>query len=302
MSLFKQLHLKLLALAIAIILWFIVITVENNVVKYPEALKVSAINIAQNLSLMDSIQTAEIYLKMNREQLKELTNNDIEIFIDFSEKRQGRHSMPIQALVEGSRSKVIRIEPAQIEVELVETHNKEVTLLPQIEGSPKSEYKISEIIVKPEKLKLTGPKSFLDQIETLNINYRLSGNEIEDLTVNVEPRLDAIDGTSNVLNYSPAQIELQIKIEREIIEKEIEIEANFIREEDRKLYAEKIKINPSKVKIKGKKEDLDKINKLKTLAIEVSALIRNKQVKTGLELPQGVVLAETSQQVTVILE
>jgi YbbR domain-containing protein len=297
----KQINLKILALVSAIILWFIVITVENNVIKYPNAIRIQAQNIAESLTLKDSLPVANVFLKMDREQFKEISENDIEVYIDLGDKRQGQHTVQVEALVNGSRSKILKVDPAQIQIELTEMFMKEVKVETEITGTPAEEYKVSSASVKPERIKLEGPKILLDKIDVLKALHHLKGDEKADIVVIVIPELAGID-SQETIKISPADVEITIKIEKEIIEKEVEIQPKFIRESDRSIYEKQIEITPAKVKIKGKKEVIEKITSILTSPLEVSALIRSRQINPKLELPDGVTQVELGQQITVTLK
>lgn len=62
-----------------------------------------------------------------------------------------------------------------------------------------------------------------------------------------------------------------------------------------------IKINPSTIEIKGKKEDLVGVNSISTKPVDINSLIGNWNVPIELELPEGVSLVDPNKRVTITL-
>lgn len=89
---FYQIHLKILALLTAITLWFIVITVENTVYIFPEQIKMEILNLGKNLNLEASLPDVDVYLRVNKEDLTQVTK-----------KRIWKYLLTLRILKQGSR-------------------------------------------------------------------------------------------------------------------------------------------------------------------------------------------------------
>ncbi|MCA9374411.1 hypothetical protein KC725_04595, partial [Candidatus Peregrinibacteria bacterium] len=92
MKIFSNIHLKLLALISAIVLWFVVITVENTIYIFPQELEIDVRNLGSNLSLANELPEVKLFLQVSKEELKSLTPDDFNVYIDLGNAQAGEKS------------------------------------------------------------------------------------------------------------------------------------------------------------------------------------------------------------------
>lgn len=301
MKIFYQYNLKILALISAILLWFIVITVENNVVKYPEPIDIQVIGQSEYYALSSPLPQATVYLKMDADELKSITKSEIKVFIDLSLIAEGTHTVDISATVDGLKSKVLKVEPANITVTLSAVLAKEVPLKLILTGQPNEDFIIKSSKISPETVKISGAKSIIDTIKQIEIPYTLTGNETAGFEREITIDLATITNQPLVSIDQPV-VTLTVALETKNAQKEVNITPVFIREEDRSTLASRLKIEPKTVLIQGLADTINEIDSIGTNPLEVSALLRNKSVDVKLNLPQGVTLVNPNQKVTLKLQ
>lgn len=301
MRLLNQLNLKILALVSAIILWFIVITVENNVTKFPEELPISVVGQSENFALSTTLPNASLFLKMDATELKQLSSNDIEVFIDLNNLAEGKHSVNLSATVNGSRSQVLKLEPAKVTVELSSVVTREVPVKLKTVGQQNKDYILKNQEISPEKIKIQGAKSVIDQIKELTALYTFTGLETTDITAEIAVTVENIQAEDLII-LEPEKVTVTIELESKNAEKEVPLKPKFIRQEDETQFLSRIEINPTSINVKGEGGIIESLTTIETLPIEISILLRNESAPVKLNLPQGVTLVDPDQKITIKLQ
>lgn len=297
---FHQIHLKLLALLAAVTLWFVVITVENTVYKFPEKVELKTLNLSKNVSLESTLPAVDVYLRVDKEDMKKITKNELDIYLDLSEFEAGERTVPVVALSKSPLAQVLKTEPAEVRIKISPVIEKEVEVKIIVEGKPRDGYKVEKTEILSEKVTVSGAQNVIDMLEYIEGKIILDGTQTENLKQSVQL---SVPGSSRVsqqlLTFNPAEIVVEVTIVSELEEKEVAVKPRFFSENDRNSYESKIEMTPLTVKVSAGKEILENLNSLETNPLEISALIRNGSIETGLSLPEGVTLVDHMQKITV---
>lgn len=299
----NQIHLKILAVLAAIVLWLFVITVENTIYKYPELLEVKVLNKSENLTLMEAVPGAEVFLRVDEETMKTLTQNDFDLFVDLKNLTAGEHTVAIQGKSLDSAAKILKIEPAEVNIKLSPQAEKEVPVTVKYRGNAGEGFFVSDTSAKSENVKISGAQSTLDRVENVVATVILEGTETGDFNQNVKLELpEDLEIEPGLIKIEPEQISVNIALNAEIREKTVPVKASFVRESDRALYGGKLKIEPAEVTIKGDLNALNQTDYINTEIIEVSALLRNENLSRKLAAPTGISIMPAGQTVIITLQ
>lgn len=164
LHIFKNLTLKLVALALAIIIWFLVVGEQKSEVRLTVPLELR--NLPTDLEITQSVSQVEITLRGFSSFVKRLTPGDIDVHIDLSNVVQGANSFILspEEIVVPIGATVIQVSPSNIEVFLDATVRKTVTVEPILRGQPADGYILGEITVDPETIKLAGAQTLLKNL------------------------------------------------------------------------------------------------------------------------------------------
>mgnify|MGYP002621461720 CR=1 FL=1 len=300
MKIFSNIHLKLLALLSAIVLWFIVITVENTIYVFPQELEIDVRNLSTNLSLANELPEVKLFLQVSKDELKSLTPDDFSIYIDLANAQAGQKSAQVQATATAQQVKILKIEPIQVDLKLSPVTEKEVEVEINVIGDPQEGYVVSNVEAGNQTVKVTGAQSLIENIESVQADLLLDGSERGEINQSVMLTLgdeQAIE--AGLIQIVPEQIIIRADITSEVSEKEVDIVAGFKNEDDQNLWQNNIELQPQTVVIRGREEDLANITSVETNALEVSALSRAGEIQVGLSLPQGISLVEPDQLITI---
>lgn len=299
---FYQIHLKILALLAAIILWFIVITVENTVYKFPEQLSIEPLNLGKNVALESPLPPVDVYLRVDKDDMKKITKNDFDISLDLADVQIGEQSMDLDVNSKNPLAQVLKVEPSELLVRISPVVEKEVEITLIVEGKPAEGYELAQTELESHTVKISGAQSVIDKIDNIEAKLILDGTQTQNLKQSVELALpETLNIAQELVTYSPAEMVVNVQIISASDEKEVSILPAFRNEAEELEYAGRISISPEKISIKGKSSQLAEIGNIKTNPIEISALIRNRTIETGLQLPGDVELVNPEDKITVNL-
>ncbi|MBI5583604.1 MAG: hypothetical protein HY892_07250 [Deltaproteobacteria bacterium] len=159
---------KILALLLAVLLWFLVVGEERAEVGLTIPLEL--VNIPRSLIVVNNItQGIDIRVNGPRSLVRSLTGRGLSKSLDLSNARAGTITFPISA--EGIKLPrgvtITRIFPPNVVVVLQKLGQKKVTVKPRLTGKPPSGVEIESIQVRPEELEVAGPEEVIREVETL---------------------------------------------------------------------------------------------------------------------------------------
>jgi len=128
-------------------------------------------NISENLILTEtSIDKVEVQLTGKRRLVDTLKPEQLRAFLDLEELDPGVHRVPLNLdnveLPLGLE--VVRVTPSAVRLKIEQRIEKEVSVKAKIVGIPPAGHQIEKINVSPKAVKISGPKSTLRAIKTLN--------------------------------------------------------------------------------------------------------------------------------------
>lgn len=285
---FKNFGIKMIALFSAICLWFVVITVENTVFKYTEKVDLKVINMSKNMVLETDLQPVDVYLRVNKEDLKKILKSEIELTIDLNGANAGEITVPITSVSKSAFAQILKTDPVEVKIKLSEIVEKEIDVLLKIEGEPKSGYFIENTTLKTKKVKIKGAESVIENINSVEAVLVLDGTQTNNKNYTLNLFVPNNFGKENQnLLIEPSEVVVDIEINKKEIEKELILKPKFISEKDRDVYESRIEIEPSKIKVSGSEDILQNIETIETTPIEMSFLIRKGSIESDVELKEG---------------
>lgn len=299
---FNQIHLKILALLSAIVLWFVVITVENTVFKYPEPLDIEIGNLGKNLNLNENLPSITLYLRSDKEDLKNLTKTDFEISVDLKDLTAGEHRVNVIAGSKSPLAKVLKVEPAEVLINLSAITEKEVDVVVEVEGHPYKGYKVEQTLSDTNKATIYGAKSVIEKVDKIVATLILDGTENEDIKQTVALSIPNTENDEDKLvTIDPEQMVIMAKIVSEIQQKEVLVNVKYNNANDKGAFEQRINISPLTVEIEGQEDQIADMETIETSVLEISSLVRNNTVELNLNPPEGISLINENQKITVNL-
>ncbi len=162
---FRNLGLKALSVAIALLIWLSVS--GEQIVERSLRVPLELQNIPDKLELVDIPPPAvDVRVRGASGLLSHLASGDIVAVLDLSSARPGRRLFPLTLdRVRGpSGVQVGQVSPSTIWLEFQQSGTRMVRVEPQTEGRPASGYAIESISCQPESVEVVGPETLLEQL------------------------------------------------------------------------------------------------------------------------------------------
>ncbi len=212
----KNLFLKLLSLAFAILLWFFVVLEDKVEKEVPAEIKIK--NVPHELILVkEPPKFVIVHVNGPRSILRNLERNPLKITLDLRDLGPGKHLLKLKArhLNLPAGLKVIKIEPSRVEVVLDRILQKTVQVEPGIYGSPPPGWKIVSIQVRPKKIKISGPRSVVSKLKRVRTQAVDINGATKDIRKKVPLKLPPL------VKAEPEKVELYVRIVEHIVTREI---------------------------------------------------------------------------------
>ncbi len=232
----KNIGLKLMAIFLAVLLWFIEINTNNPIITKDINATLTLKNLSsisnRNLVLLNEEQLSKevisVTLKGYRNDLMSFNNSDIEAYIDFTpidlikESDLGKEtavSVHVSKLKNSSKYEIInyRDSTVNIVVDKYLTENKKVQL--HEIGTPFTNYMVTNPkIIDPKSIELKGAKSHFDSIDKVVVEVDITDAK-EDVVTTSDVKVYDINNKNiaNLFELSFDKVNVNIPIRKKSI-------------------------------------------------------------------------------------
>ncbi len=162
----KNLPLKLVSLAVAVLLWWVV--GRDPVIEIPMTVPLEFHHAPDNLDMnSDSPLQAQITLRGPERLLRQINPSEVHAVIDLEGAAPGDRTFdltPRQIRVPRN-VEVMQVAPAQFHISFDHTATRSVDVEPRIIGTLLSGYSIADVEADPSQVMITGPAKRVDAVE-----------------------------------------------------------------------------------------------------------------------------------------
>ncbi|QKG85539.1 hypothetical protein GXN76_14475 [Kroppenstedtia pulmonis] len=173
--------IKLIALALAIMLWLLVSdtslpiprdrqgsTTIKNVTLEPRYNE-------ERFSVVEMPDRVDLSLRGDEFSLNRISPERYKAYVDLKKLEAGRHqNVPVK--VSGLPGGLeVEIRPSKVNVVIEEKQQKEMPVEVDVIGKPDPDYKVGEPMVKPGRVLVRGPESLLEQVNTVKAFVNTQG-------------------------------------------------------------------------------------------------------------------------------
>ena len=174
-------YLKLLSVAIAILVWLIIVNYDN-----PNTTRVISgipIDVTGTETLTDNdmtyrvvgTQTASVRIRCPRRLAQQLRVADFRATADFSQLYSLTNQIPV--VITCSNNRVLAEYMTQItqslEVTIENVVSRQMDVNTIVTGTPSEGYQVGEVIASPSVVTLRAPESILDQVSSAGVTVRV---------------------------------------------------------------------------------------------------------------------------------
>ena len=319
-----NLSLKIMSVAVAVVVWLIVVNIDNPVgTNYYTITNVELINkeyvessdtIGKMCMPEENQDTVRVAITADKKTRDKIRVSDISAVADLQQAVSlGTNPVMVPITVTCSVSGIgpgdIKVTPQNLSVNLDEKETQEfVVNVTRGDTKPGKDYEVGSLTANPEKVRITGPKSLVNKIDKVNAAIELNG-KTQDFTQEVT--LSIIDKNQEALSDSEmnslriennAQVIVTAKLWK--IRQGVKISAGYVGTPAEGYQAGMIKTVPDTISVAGSTEGLetlaanDNVITIPSESIDISGESSDVEKKISLKdlLPDNVKLTSDSSE------
>ena len=262
--------LKILSFLLAVMLWLIVVNIDDPVTtqtfnNIPVAVTNAEVLAATNQTyqIEDGTQNVSVTVRAKRSVLNKIKADNIKATADMKELTL-QTQIPISVEITGVNYESVEVSPRNLQVKLEDEETKKFPIVPKTTGTVRDGYTLGEIQAVPEMVSIRGPKSVIDSISKVEASVSVSGLS-EDVVTKSE--LVLYDSDNNVIDQSLLANNLGtegVSVSVQVLETKsvkVEFDTSQITAADGYSVSD-IKYEPDHVNVTGRAEELKKLKKI----------------------------------------
>ena len=294
--LLNNIDIKLLALAMAIILWFYISSEYNISAERYYDIEIRAINLNENLSIKDIRDKVSVGIEGPQNILENLSSQKIVGTIDLQNiEDPGEYQIEADVIIP-KNTNITKIIPNNIMVEVEEILEIAYPVEYNLIGLPERGYSLEdEPEITPSEVTVVGPDSLLTQIEHVKIDLDISS--IKDDFKSEETVFVYNKNNEEIKNLKvkPEQVFVSIKVGEGYPEKILPIKPRIIGKPAPEYFISKIEANPSYIRVYGNYSKIGNLDFLETIPIDVNGISKTLTVKIPPIISEGIYLIDEQE-------
>ena len=290
--------IKVLAVLIAIIMWFYVMSEINPVT--PKEFS----NIKVNYKNTESVEKSNLHIlepkdiEVNveisgrRNDILQISKEDINPYVDLRGITEGEVRVPVY-INSPSKIEIEDYNPKEVIFKMEDVIAKEKQVELRTTGTVANGYTVGKIELKTSSVIIRGPRSMVNSVSQVIVTVDVSDLK-EGANVNLPYKvLDDRDKEVSVFEKEPETIEVIIPVYKV---KNISITPETVGEPLEGYKITEIRVTPQNIRIMGNEKAVNAINFIRTVPIDISSLNRTHFVNAELIIPEGILLSKPEER------
>lgn len=310
-----NLSLKLIALIFSIILWMLVVNIDDPVIdKTFRNIPVSVTNEevvtnkGKTYSIVDGTNVVNVTVYAKRSEISKMSASNIVVNADLSQMDVNTWLVPLEVRIEGSEGNYESAEtnPKNLQVEIEDITKKVFPISVNTVGTELEGYVIGTLTAYPKEVEIGGSESMVDDIQKVVATVDISG-------ISESQTLDAIelnyfDGNGNPMdmdllsnNLGDSSVSVHVQV---LHTKEVELRFKTSGSPAEGYVCSEIISEPDTIKVCGTEESLEELEVIEIPASEINIAGEKSKKTVTVDilpyLPEDVELTDSSANNVVV--
>ncbi|CEP69304.1 YbbR-like [Moorella glycerini] len=279
---------RLLAVALAIILWMYVTGEQNPTGEKVVRVPLETENLREGLVVADRPAEVQVRVEGRKAAVNTLLSRDVHAFVSLREAKVGDNLLPVRVEVpEGIN--VIHVNPSQVTIKLDKIEQVQLPVQVNLLGTPVSGYRALEPVIKPSQVVVSGSAETLKSIGRVYVEAKIdqaSGNFLAQLPVKLADR----EGRplQEWLTVSPEVVETFVPVVQDMPSKFLAVRPQLAGEPAKGYAVQRVILQPEVVEVFAPYNHLAALDYINTAPINIAGAMKNVTAETNLEIPAGV--------------
>ena len=292
----NNLDIKILALSMALILWFYISSQYNVIIEKYYEIEITPINLDNSLSIKEIREKVTAGIKGPQNIIENIAANKINGTANLQNVLEpGEYIIGVDILTP-KNTQVTKIIPENIPITVEKIVSQGYAVEYNLIGLPEKGYSLeNEPEIVPKEILITASESVHEIINQVKVDIDISAiseNMEREEKVTVYTKDNAI---LDSLSLKPDKVMVSIYVRKGYPEKILEVKPRIIGKPAPGFYISKIEATPNSFKIFGEYTRIINIEYLETIPIDVNGVSKTLTVKVTPLLAEGIYLDENQE-------
>lgn len=287
----------LLALVLSLTVW-IVANQQLNPVEAPreinDAIDIEIVGLEENLVISNEPPTtATVLLIAQQNTWPSISAEDVVVRADLEGRGPGEHVIQLDVELNNVQAAVDSIRPRQVRVIIEERIEREVGVAAVTQGVAASGYIVSNVQLEPASVQLTGPRSAVEAIETIQVIPNIEELRSDFVEEMIVTPLDIEGQPVEGVVVDPERVVVRIPISQQPGIRDFAVQVPTVGRPEEGYFFTGISVEPTVITLEGNPATIENLGAtIETQTIDLSDLVSDLEIDVPLDLPVGVEPAE----------
>jgi YbbR domain-containing protein len=289
------------AILLSVAFWLLVQTELNPERSDVFDLAVEPTNVPAGLIVVNQAdwRAVQVRLAAPRDVFSQLRASQLRAYVDVKGAGPGQASFPVEVPAPDPLVRVSDPVPARVTVRLEELARKTVPVRATLDGSPPFGYRPGRATLNPSTITISGPTSFVRQVESATVDVRLEG-VTTDVNVMLPPLLldgqgERVAGNAPGAEITPASVQAQVPITQQVSYKEVGVRPVVRGSVPPGYWVQSVSVDPAVVTAIAEPRVLGTVDAIDTDPIDLTGVATSFTRPVALQVPGDIVLARSDQ-------
>lgn len=295
----RNLMAKIIALVVAIILWFFVMNEQNPAIDSSFTVPLEVTNAPEGYMVEKGVESVKIKVRGPRSLFALAAEKDFKAYADLNGISEGKHSVKVQTVLPQGFD-LITTSPETVIFDIDKIIHDEFKVDLAFSGSPDTGVTIGSATPDVKVVKVEGPSMAINAIARVVGYISLSGKD-SDFSATVP--LVAVNSEGKEVSdvkLTPASIKVNVSMVKGLYKKYVDIEPVVANDLSEHFILKSLKIEPAKIDIFGDQRVVENLNSIQTEKISLAGITKSTTKEIKLKLPIGI--SVTNDTITVKIE
>lgn len=300
MSMFQRnLPAKIIALLIAVVLWFFVMNEQNPLIDGSFTVALNVVNAPDGCKITRSDDQIKIKVRGSRSLFVAATSSEFKAYIDLNGAAEGKIDAKVQTVLPQG-FELISASPEAVTVTIDKIIQKQVQADLIVTGATAPGTTVAHISQSADTVMIEGPRTAINEVTHVVGYVGLSGNNT-DFSLDVPLTAVNSDGREvDGVKVDPQTVAASVQLARGLTKKIVSIKPVFTGELPVGYGMGSARLDPSKIEIAGEDSAIHSLDAINTEKISLVGMTKSGKKTVKLELPPGVTV--TNKEVVVTIE
>lgn len=295
----RNLMAKIIALVIAIILWFFVMNEQNPSIDSNFTVPLEITRLSDGYTVDRSVENVKLKVRGPRSLFAMATERDFKAYADLNGITEGKHSVKVQTVLPQG-FELVTTSPETVIFDIDKVIKRELITELAFSGSPDSGVTIGSATPMVKTVNIEGPSQAVNAVARV-VGYVNLAKKDSDFKAAVP--LVAVNNEGKEvgdIKLSPDTVEVQVSIVKGLYKKFVDIKPMVANDLGANMILNSVKINPGKIDIFGDQRIVDTLDYIETEQISLADLDKPTTKEIKLKLPIGITV--TNDTITVKID